>query len=118
LSGKTNDFDSPSLPFLFIVVLSNESAIYLLPMPWSRGSRTSRKNVCDRELSGNFDVASVSKIHFNVIFQRQPRTTKKIFHVPQTPLLRRARASSGVGATSWQSVSTTNKLASSRVNLW
>jgi hypothetical protein len=42
----------------------------LLPMLCTRSSRPSRKNVCDRELSSKFDVAAVSKIHFNVIFSK------------------------------------------------
>ena len=69
----------PSLPFLFIVVFSNESAIYFLPLLCSRSSRPSRKNVCDRELSGKFDVAAVSKIHFNVIFSKAAPQNQQIF---------------------------------------
>jgi len=53
------------------------------------------------QLSGKFDVAAVSKIHFNVMFSKSKAAsqTNKIFHIPQTPLFRRARASSGAGAT-------------------
>jgi hypothetical protein len=36
----------------------------------SREQPPSRKNVCDRDPSGKFDVAAVSKIHFNVIFSK------------------------------------------------
>jgi hypothetical protein len=90
LSGKVNDSNTSSLPFLFLVVFSNKSAIYLFPVLCSRSSRRSRENVCDRELSGNFDVATVSKIHFNVIFSKAGLQDQQISHVPQMHLLGRA----------------------------
>jgi len=52
-------------------------------MLWSRSSRTSRKNICDRELSGKFDVAAVSKIHFNVIFSKAASQNQQ--NLPRSP---------------------------------
>jgi len=53
----------------------------------TRNSRPPRENVCGRGLSDSFDEVAVSKIHFNVIFSKQPRETNSRWNSPQKTFL-------------------------------